>query len=429
MIFAQAGLAQDAPREETTTQPAVESGPVQILRFRATLASPGGELPFGLEIVQSATGRASARIVNGRETIDLPDVRFSEDRLQIDIRHYDAVIDAKAAESSGRRDRVRRHFVGTWKKRVDKDTWSEMPFEAVEDLDYRFRPGPRVEGELSKSEPIEGRWRVQFSKSDGPAIGEFWRGQEGDIQGTFLTSSGDYRYLAGEYESGRLRLSAFDGAHAFLFDARLEDDGRLAGDFWSRDVWHETWTAERDPEVTLPDGFGLAESQHDVDLSTVKFRGLDGEVHSLDDEAYRGKPRIIEVFGTWCPNCHDAAGLLNELQAAYSSQELVVIGIAFEATGQFERDARQVRRFIDRHGVKYPILLGGKRPREETRSAFPLVDRIRAYPTTLFINREGKIVGVHTGFSGPATGEAYLSLRAAFEQRIREMLVDRVSSS
>ncbi|MCB9853114.1 MAG: TlpA family protein disulfide reductase [Phycisphaerales bacterium] len=421
------GYAQDAPDVTATSRPASDDSR-EVLHFRATLASPGGELPFGLEIIRAPNGKAAARIVNGPEVIELADVRFSEDRLKIDIRHYDATIEARVSESAGMRDAIRRHYIGRWKKRVDLNTWTELPFEAVEDVPYRFRPGPRVEGELEISEPVEGRWLVRFEKSDDPAIGEFHRTGDGEIVGTFLTATGDYRFLAGDYEAGRLRLSAFDGAHAMLFDARLDESGRLNGDFWSRDVWHETWTAERDPDASLPDGFGLATPVRGVELSTVKFRGVDGKLYSLDDDTFRGKPRIIEVFGTWCPNCHDAAGLLNDLHHRYSPQGLVVIGVAFEATGQFERDARQVRRFVDRYDVKYPILLGGKRPKEETRDAFPLLDRIYAYPTTLFINRKGEVIAVHTGFSGPATGEAHLLLRAEFERRIREMLDEQVPS-
>lgn len=392
------------------------------MHFRATLSSPGGELPFGLDIAQSADGTATAWIVNGAERIELPNIRFTEDRLRIDIRHYDAVIEARAPETEGRRDTIRRRYVGTWKKRADTNTWSQLPFEAVEGVPYRFLPGPRVEGELSKAAPIDGRWRVTFSKSETPAIGEFWRTDAGSLEGTFLTTTGDYRYLAGDYEGGRLRLSGFDGAHALLFDARLDEADRLRGDFWSRDVWHEEWTGERDPDAELPDGFGVTEVREDVALSSVKFRGLDGKLHSLDAPEFQGKARIIEVFGTWCPNCHDASDVLNELYTTYARQGLAVVGVAFEATGRFEHDAKQVRRFIERRHVKYPILLGGKRPREATRKAFPLLERIRAYPTTLFVDRDGKVVAVHTGFSGPATGEAYLRLRKTFERRVRDLL-------
>lgn len=420
------GFAQG---QSPATQPAGRVAPTSLMRFRATLESPGGELPFGLEVGRQPDGSAIAWIVNGAERIRLPDVRFSEDRLRIDIRHYDAILEAHAAESAGQRDAVRRRFVGTWKKRSAENTWSELPFEAVEDVGFRFRPGPRVEGELAKSQPIEGRWRVTFGKSEGPAIGEFRKASDGGIEGTFLTMTGDYRFLAGDYEAGRLRLSAFDGAHAFLFDARLDEADRLRGDFWSRDTWHEEWTAIRDPEASLPDGFGLAQSPNDIDLASVKFLGLDGKRHSLDDDGYRGKPRVIEVFGTWCPNCHDAADVLNDLHQTYAAQGLAVIGVAFEATGKFERDAKQVRRFIDRHDVKYPVWLGGKRPQGATDAVFPLLDRIRAYPTTLFVSRDGKIVAVHTGFSGPATGEAYLRLRATFERHVQELLEAQASSS
>lgn len=422
LVGADISIGQIATGPAVTTRPSDRGASRRVLSFRATLASPGGELPFGLEIEPSSDGTATARLINGSEIIDLPDARFSEDRLRIDIRHYDAVIEAHAAEIGGQRNAMRRKFVGTWKKRADKNAWSELPFEAVENVPYRFPPGPRVEGELARSQSIEGRWRVTFGKSEDPAIGVFRTVPDGGVEGTFLTTTGDYRFLAGDYESGRLRLSSFDGAHAFLFDARLDEADRLRGDFWSRDAWHETWVAVRAPDAKLPDGFELSGVRRGVSLSSLRFRGLDGETHSLGDEAFRGKARIIEVFGTWCPNCHDAAKLLNDLHQSYANQGLSIVGVAFEATGQFERDARQVRRFIDRHDLKYPVLLGGRRPREDSGKAFPLLERIRAYPTTLLVDEDGNVVCVHYGFSGPATGEAYLELRAEFEKRIRELL-------
>ncbi|HPF40647.1 MAG TPA: TlpA disulfide reductase family protein [Phycisphaerae bacterium] len=421
--------ASQAPDVEVTSRPAPDAVAARVHHFRAALMTAGGAAPFGLDIVQGADGSASARIINGRELIELDDVRFSDDRLRISIRHYDAVIEALAREAGGRRDSIRRRYVGTWKKRIGKDAWSELPFEADEDVSYRFPPGPRIEGELERSASIEGRWRVKFSRSDGPAIGVFRRTDAGAIEGTFLTTTGDYRYLAGDYEAGRLRLSTFDGAHALLFDARLDSEERLVGDFWSRDVWHETWIAERDPEATAPDGFGMATPQNDTLLSSVKFRAMDGAMRSLDDGPFHGKPRVVEIFGTWCPNCHDAAEFLNDAQETYGARGLVVIGLAFETTGRFERDARQVRRFIERHDVKYPILLGGRRPDGDTRDAFPFLDRIRAYPTTLFIDSAGRIVAVHTGFNGPATGEAYLKLRAEMEHQIESILETGEASS
>ncbi|MFQ5502223.1 MAG: TlpA disulfide reductase family protein, partial [Phycisphaerae bacterium] len=272
--------------------------------------------------------------------------------------------------------------------------------------------------------PIAGRWKVRFSRSDEPAVGIFDQRPDGAVEGTFLTTTGDYRFLAGRYEAGRLRLSCFDGAHAFLFDASIQPDGSLMGDFQSRDTWHETWTATRDDKVALPDGFKLSRATDRPSLENLKFRDLSGTLRSPADAAFAGTVRIIEVFGSWCPNCHDASAYLSELDHKYRDRGLSILGLAFEVTGDFERDARQVRRFIRRHGIEFPVLLAGLSDKKEASKALPFLDQVRAYPTTLFLKADGTIQAVYTGFSGPATGEEYQGLRRKFEKLIETMLTD-----
>ena len=56
-----------------------------------------------------------------------------------------------------------------------------------------------------------------------PAKGIFFQ-KDGDVvTGTFRTKTGDYRYLEGVMDGNRLKLSTFDGAHAFLFTATVSD--------------------------------------------------------------------------------------------------------------------------------------------------------------------------------------------------------------
>ena len=123
----------------------------------------------------------------------------------------------------------------------------------VERLLYFRRQHPKLVAAVMPPD-VAGRWAVDFEQDEEPAVAVF-RQDGRNLAGTFLTATGDYRYLAGTLSGDRLRLSCFDGAHAFLFDARLRDDGSLRGDFWSRDSWHDTWTARRDPQATLADGF------------------------------------------------------------------------------------------------------------------------------------------------------------------------------
>jgi len=387
--------------------------------WRAWLESPGGDLPFELVFKEREADPENGRreydawIINGAERIAVPVVTVEAERVILDIDYYDSRIIAKTANGATELD-------GVWKKKGRGDTVTEMTFHAVAGRHPRFLPP--VDRALSSDHRIDGRWIVHFSGDDAPAVGVFETKPDGTATGTFLTTTGDYRFLAGDYDGRRLRLSAFDGAHAFLFLAQRNVDGSLRGDFWSRDTWHETWTATRDPKVTLPDAFSQTKRKDTVDLSALVFPDVDGVRRSLADPALAGKARIIEVFGSWCPNCHDASNYLVELQRRYGDRGLSIVGLAFELTGDFERDARQVRIYGKRHGITYPVLIAGLADKATVSESFPLIDELRSYPTTVFLDGSGSVRAIHTGFSGPATGNAHRQLRARFESIIEELL-------
>jgi hypothetical protein len=60
----------------------------------------------------------------------------------------------------------------------------------------------------------------------------------------------------------------------------------------------------------------------------------------------------------------------------------------------------------------------GKEKASETLS---FLNKITAFPTTIFLNREHKVVKIHTGFSGPATGNDYLSFKESTESLIKNL--------
>ena len=390
------------------TGPQLREGP-----WHAWLDSPGGRLPFGIEFVGGRTG-LRAFLVNGIERIEVERVEVRGRQVVLSIEHYDSAIEAELDDAGSDLD-------GRWWKTAGPGKISELPFHA------RAGSRPRFEADEAfaagdDARTIDGRWAVQFETHDTLAVGVFEAVEEDSVSGTFLTATGDYRYLAGSYRGGRLRLSVFDGAHAFLFDARLQPDGTLSGDFWSRDTWHETWTARRDPEARVPDALEQTTWVGGRALGELVFPDLDGRPRTLDDPQFAGRARILEIFGSWCPNCNDATAYLVELDERYRSRGLSILGLAFEMTGEPARDAEQVRRYAAYHGIEFPLLLAGLSDKDEASRAFPLLDRVRAFPTTIFMDAKGRVRAVHSGYAGPATGQAHLDLRASFEELIEELL-------
>lgn len=380
--------------------------------WKGTLTCPGGEIPFGLEFEKSEEGDLAAILVNGPERLRFDRIEALEGivpRYRVHLDPYGSWIDFSIASDG---------LHGEWVRYRRKDEYTRLPFRAIKGAAPRFgfaKPG--------KGEAFEGRFKVDFSKADDHSVGLFDVDDQGRVTGTFLTTLGDYRFLAGETDGDKLALSVFDGAHAFLFMAQRQKDGSLSGHFWSRDTWHETWTAVKSDDAELPDPFGLTEWTGAVPLEDLSFPDLTGKERSLGE--FEGKVRLIVVFGSWCPNCYDQTRYLVELSKRYGDRGLSILGLAFEFGDDQERQTEVLKRYVDLHGITYPVLLAGTSDKAEASKRFPVIDKVRSYPTVLFLDEGGEVLAINTGFSGPATGEAHERLRERFEAVIEAGLGTR----
>lgn len=373
-------------------------------KWNAELSSPGGALRFGIEFLRSDDAW-SCFLINGPERIKIPKVEFDGKHGTVDISHFDSKIEFSVEEDA-------KTLVGEWTKRKGIDKWSKLNFRAK-------RPIGKTKN-LGASKPFLGRWCVKFDSDSDDSVAVFKKFEEDRVLGTFMTTTGDYRFLDGVVEDGALKLSCFDGAHAFHFHARLNGKDEIEGDFWSSDSWHDTWRGSRDDDASLPDAFAETKAT-DTGLGNLSFPDLSGVPKRLDATEFAGKARLIYVFGSWCPNCHDAAEYFSELTMKYGD-ELSILGLAFEHTGDFQRDSEQVKRYLKRHKSSYPVLVAGLSDKKIASKAVPILDRVRSYPTTIFVDSKNKIRAIHTGFTGPATGQDYVDLKKKFESIIDEMI-------
>lgn len=377
--------------------------------WRGVLASPGGELPFGIEISINDS-IYSAKIINGEERVDTSSVTLIDNELTIEFEWYDARIKATISEDG-------QSMQGQWSKTAPKKI-SKLVFTATKGDGYRFNAIQLNANELAE------KWQVTFTDEDGdfPAVAEFQQ-QDNKVTGTFLTATGDYRYLEGDIQDGKLSLSVFDGAHAFLFTALLKDK-TLIGDFWSRDTYHATWQATPVENTTniLPNSWEMNKVTTEDHSVSFAFEDLDGKVVKLTDERFKDKPVIINLFGTWCPNCNDEAPVLAGFYRKYQSQGLEIIGLAFEFTEDPVRDKKQITAFKKRHNIDYPLLLAGGNDKSKATKILGFLDKVIAYPTSLYLDKSHKVVRIHTGFSGPGTGEHYTQLIKEIENNILNLL-------
>lgn len=380
-------------------------------RWRATLDLNGHDLNFLFDLRPAGEGWR-AEIRNAEEVIGVEAVTVVGGRVSIAFPHFDSKILATLGDDG-------RSMRGSWSVfRGDDKGTASVPFSA------ELTDGPRYRA-ASESEPgaLPARWSVSFDDSDDPAVGVFEQspGDRSIVTGTFLTTTGDYRFLEGVLDGDRLTLSAFDGAHAFLFEGRIRPDGSLLGVFYSGDWWIEAFHAVPDPAAALPDLFSLTRWERDADLGALTYPDLDGEPVNLGAFA-AGSPTIIALTASWCPNCADAAGYLKELHERYAPGGLKIIALSFERHADFEKAAAQARKSREHHGGAYPVLVAGLADKDAASESLPALDRVRAYPSTIFVDRSGAVVAVHQGYAGPAAGAAHDELRARFERIIERML-------
>jgi thiol-disulfide isomerase/thioredoxin len=275
---------------------------------------------------------------------------------------------------------------------------------------------------------ISGRWSVHFKGEDDSteSVGEF-RQSGSRVTGTFLTITGDYRYLDGVISGDTLKLSTFDGGHAYSFTSKIIDSTRMTDGFYYAGAESvETWAAEKNPQAKLPDEFSQTQLKN-PDKATLhfKFPDLNGHPVSLQDPAFRNKVVIIQILGSWCPNCMDETHFLAPWYIQNKARPIAIIGLAYERTTSFANTKRLLQPFISRFHVTYPILATGVSVNDSLRTekTLPEIQKIIGFPTTIFIDKKGFVRKIYTGFNGPGTGEHYEIYKKEFNKLI-DMLVN-----
>jgi thiol-disulfide isomerase/thioredoxin len=260
--------------------------------------------------------------------------------------------------------------------------------------------------------PVIGKekWECTFSpgKADSSkAIGIFKVDREiPGFVGTFLTETGDYRFLEGGFiDCDVLMLSCFDGSHAFLFKADFSAR-EIKGDAWYGKFGYEKWTGKENPTFELRDPQKLTFIKDSSNINFT-FNDLHGKPVSLSDPKYKGKVVVIQIMGSWCPNCMDETAWMSDVYNKYHPQGLEVIALAYERSPDTAKSNTSIRRVRDHFNAKYTFLNTGKSGKNAASESLPFLNGIMSFPTTIYIDKTGKVRMVYTGFNGPATGAAY----------------------
>ena len=375
--------------------------------YRASLAiKDQKELPF----VFTVDSTNIMTIFNAEEKIVVDEINVKGDSIVIKMPVFNAQIKAVINDKGNLKGS---YLKGSQNKKV--------PFEAIYDAHFRYPTTSTTHN------PIKGNWEVTFSpntENSYKAKGIFKDGPDNKITGTFLTETGDYRFLEGVLDGERLSLSCFDGAHAFLFDGLVKNDSITSGMFYSGNHYKEPWVAVKNEKYELSDPNMLTFLKEGYDKIEFSFPNLNGKTVSLTDDRFKGKAIVIQIMGSWCPNCLDESKYLSQFYKANKNDDLEIVALAFENAKTKEKATANLNRLKERVGIEYPILIAqhGSARKLLAAQKLPMLNHILSYPTTIFIDKKGTVRKIHTGFNGPATGEKYTEFTKEFEAFVAKLV-------
>jgi thiol-disulfide isomerase/thioredoxin len=349
-----------------------------------------------------------SEIYNAEEVLLYDEVIQFGDSLIIHMGIFDSAIKSSIQpDGSLRGVFVKNHIQGY-----------SIPFLAQKGIKTRFP--------VSHSIPMDftGKWRTLFENTSGKqydAIGIFQ--QDGNqITGTFLTPLGDYRFLEGNVNGDAFYLSAFDGSHVYLFLGKKLENGSIEGEFRSGPLYTESFTAVRDDEFELPDAYALNYLKEGYEKLSFSFPDLDNNLVSLDDTRFINKIVLVQLFGTWCPNCMDETKFLADWYKKKKEFDIEIIGLAFESKEDFDYASTRVKKTKEKLNAEYTFLIAGVSNKEKASEALPALNQVIAFPTLIYIGRDGNVKKIHTGFSGPGTGVYYERWIEEHEELVNRLL-------
>lgn len=380
-------------------------------RWDGFVSYNGYRIPFPLELSQSGDN-VSVSFFNGDDRVSSTGGRLSGKTLSVNFDHYATRLNA------------------TYKDDVIHGTYggARSGLHEFEARPHRESPPPSVH-----APEIAGVWDLPGESPKGEHAWRLIVRQNGaSVSAAVLRVDGDTGALEGKFQNGKFLLHHFDGARASVAEITPQADGSLDVLLDGFKSSAKRFTAVRLdqakakglPEPTNPDGHTrLKNADQSLAFSAPD---LDGKPVGNGDARFRGKVVIVNVTGSWCPNCHDEAPFLEDLYRKYHRNGLEIVALDFEEPDQL-KDPSRLRAFIRKYGIDYTYLLAGEP--SELQAKLPDAENLNSWPTTFFIGRDGKVRAIHSGFAGVASGPFHNELKRETTARIEKLLSENVRAS
>ncbi|WP_407032397.1 peroxiredoxin family protein [Polluticaenibacter yanchengensis] len=374
------------------------------------LRNDSQKIHFNFQL-EKAASTYLIQIISSENTLNVDEIRQQDDSLIIKLPYFDSEIRARIINSKLLEGKYIKHFA---------DSSTSMVFKAVS-----TRPRAMMTDEPAVN--ITGTWELDFSygKNRMPAVGEFLHERNGKVSGSILTPYGDYRFLEGNLIGENLTLNVFDGGFAAVFKAKVKADKTMTdGKMYNGAYITESFTGKYNPDANLPDSFFNTQVLPGKSGFGFKFKDTDGNLVSLTDARYKNKVVVVQVLGSWCPNCLDETAFLNEYYKANKHKGIEIVALAYERTADYDRSVKALMPFRTRLKVEYPFLVTGVAASDpyRTEKTIPEINKLAVFPTTFFVDKKGNIAKIHTGYNGPATGKHYEQFKKEFEATVNSLL-------
>ncbi len=377
----------------------------------ATITFNGRDIPFRLQIAGEGAN-LQGWLFNGNEKVVASGASFQDGSLVLNFDSYAAKLEAKLQDGS---------LAGQYGPMLKKT----YPVAA-----HRHKAEASAS---SKAPSIDGLWEVAVKSSKGE---QAWRlivqqKSAANVEAAILRVDGDTGALTGRYQDGRFVLSHFSGGRPSLMILTPAADGTLTVDM--TDLHGESQMTATRPDVarakglpppTDPDRHTSVKDPYEA--FRFSFPDLNGKIVSNTDARFLGKVVLVNITGSWCPNCHDEAPFLAELYRKYRSQGLEIVALSFEEEDQLKNPTR-LRAFMKEYGVDYTVLLGGVPDQRDAKLTQPV--NLNSWPTTFFLGRDGRVRFVHAGFPGPASGKLYHQAVQEFYAQVDSLLAENHTST
>jgi len=373
--------------------------------YRAQIKTKDGSLlPFKF-VLLNESDKLIMQVENDKETLIYDDIVYVQDSIKILMPPYDAVIIVKPDKET---------LKGRYLK---EESGKEASFYAI------INSEPKFISDQKANFSLDGKYKTVFRPENPyPGLGLFTQ-KDNKVSGTFRKNTGDTRYLSGITFGDSILLSTFDGAHPYLIKAVKKGDTIFGNLHYYSDSITEFWMI-KDDDYELANSKSLTKLKDGFQSINFNFKDINGEFISLNDEQFKNKVVVVQILGTWCPNCLDETQFFLSYLNENPNEDLAFIGLSVEAAKTEERALKRISSMIDKFDIPYPILLAqyGSTDKEIFLEKIPMLENIISYPTTIIIDKSGKVNSIHTGFNGPATGQAYRNYKNEFETEIKGLL-------